>query len=124
MPRGEHPNSLRALEENRARTQFKVGDNAVERHAKMKATKQRKKTFREQFEIELAAAFELKDKEGNVVETTTVKDAITKQVVQRALKGNTRAFELIRDTVGEKPADTVVVIDPDFSELDGLSFEQ
>lgn len=33
--------------------------------------------------------------------------ALVFALYQRGLKGDTKAFELIRDTVGEKPADTV-----------------
>ena len=35
------------------------------------------------------------------------KTAINVAMYQEALKGNTKAFELIRDTIGEKPADKV-----------------
>ena len=33
--------------------------------------------------------------------------AITVALCQKALKGDTRAYELIRDTVGEKPVETI-----------------
>lgn len=108
MPRGMHPNSRKALEENRERTQFKRGDNTVERAAKMKATKQRQKSFREEFEMELAAV--LTDKNGN---KTTVKNAITKTTTQKALRGDLRAIEFIRDTIGEKPAENIVLFEAD-----------
>ena len=121
MPRGTHPNSLKALQEHR-----NVYDSESARIAKQKSdsTKARKKTFREQFAAELEAMISQRDKDGNIIGEISVKDAITKQMVQKALKGNTRAFELIRDTVGEKPVDTVQIVEPDFSELDNLSFDK
>ena len=108
MPRGQHPNSRKALEENRQRTQFKRGDSTVERKQKELATKARKRTFREEFEIELSAI--IRDGKGN---ETTVKNAITKAAVQKALKGDLRAQEFIRDTIGEKPVENIVVTTAD-----------
>lgn len=114
MPRGTHPNSLKALEENRHKGAF-TAENAVSNAELATESKRQKKTFKEQFAAELETEIIQRDRDGNVIGKTTVKDAITKQLVQKALKGNTRAFELIRDTIGEKPTDTIVVtdIDPD-----------
>ncbi len=119
MPRGANPNSIKALEENR---RLFDRESAVIAKQKSDAAKLRKRTFREQFAAELEALITERDKDGNVIGEMTVKDAITKQMVQKALKGNTRAFELIRDTVGEKPADSIVIVEPDYSELDNLDF--
>lgn len=119
MPRGMHPNSLKALEENRHRLNSETGAEA----GKISGEKRMmRKTFRDQFASELEAMISQRDKDGNVIGEITVKDAITKQMVQKALKGNTRAFELIRDTIGEKPVETVQIVEPDFSELDSLDF--
>ena len=107
MPRGLHPNSRKALEENRKATQFH-GERSVEAVKKANETKARKKTFREEFEAELAAL--IRDKAGNEI---TVKNAITKTAVQKAIKGDLRALELIRDTIGEKPAENIVLFEAD-----------
>ena len=112
MARGENPNSLKALEENRHKGAFNA-ESAVIAKQKSDASKLQRKTFREQFLIELDAEINQRDKNGNIIGTTTVKDAITAQMVKKALKGNTRAFELIRDTIGEKPSETIVVTDID-----------
>ena len=111
MPSGEHPNSRANLEKG---TPFNA-ETASKAAAKSHEVQRARKTFREQFIAELEAVINQRDKNGNVISQTTVKDAITKQMVQKALKGNTRAFELIRDTIGEKPSETIVVtdIDPD-----------
>jgi hypothetical protein len=109
MPSGKTKEELDAISKG---TRIS-GSNAVEYARRSAEARRAKKTFREQFEAELEAEISQRDKNGNVIGKTTVKDAITKQMVQRALKGNTRAFELIRDTIGEKPSETIVVTDID-----------
>ena len=54
------------------------------------------------FQQAVLAALEAKGESGNSV----LVDMIAAQV-KKALKGDTRAFEVIRDTSGEKPADKV-----------------
>ena len=62
---------------------------------------------------------QLKDKNGKSTDKTT-QDAIIAGLVKRAITGDTRAFEIIRDTIGEKPVDNVNISTPDFSALDKL----
>ena len=107
MPRGTHPNSLKALEEHRKKTLFDR-ESAVEAKKKSTEAINRRRTFREEFEIELSAV--IRDGKGN---ETTVKNAITKAAVQKALKGDLRAQEFIRDTIGEKPVENIVVTTAD-----------
>lgn len=109
MPRGDNPNSRKNLIDGH-RLNSETASIAGKISGKRRAAR---KTFREQFEAELEALISQRDKNGNIIAQTTVKDAITKQIVQKALKGNTRAFELIRDTIGEKPSETIVVTDID-----------
>ena len=45
-------------------------------------------------------------------------DAISTKLFEKALKGNTRAFEIIRDTVGQKPVDRIQVQDIDQAIVD------
>ena len=120
MPRGTHPNSLKALAENRHKSQFDH-ERAVRAGQESQAQHLRKKTFREEFELELAAI--IKDNHGN---ETTVKNAITKAAVAKALKGDLRAQEFIRDTIGEKPADNIVLMtaDPDIiKEVESMVYD-
>ena len=49
----------------------------------------------------MLAILETPDAEGTVLER------IVAAQVERALKGDTRAFEVLRDTSGEKPTDKV-----------------
>lgn len=44
--------------------------------------------------------------------------AISTALLQQALKGNTKAFEIIRDTIGEKPAEDIRITAPDMTALD------
>ena len=107
MPRGMHPNSRKALEENRQKTLFNR-ESAVEAQKQSAMAVNKRKTFREEFEIELQAT--IADKNGYL---TTTKNAITKVAVQKALKGDLRALELIRDTIGEKPAENIILFEAD-----------
>ena len=79
------------------------------------AKRAERKTFREGLLLLLNEP--LKDKAGNVTENTT-QDAIIAALVKRAANGDTRAFEMIRDTIGEKPVQDVKVSTGDFSALD------
>ena len=55
----------------------------------------------------------------------TVQAGITSALVKQALDGNTRAYELIRDTLGQKPVDTVNVNTPDVAVMkEGGKMEQ
>ena len=53
-----------------------------------------------------------KDKSGNVMSGT---EAIALKQMEKAMKGDSRAFEIIRDTIGQKPIERVQVteINPD-----------
>lgn len=46
-----------------------------------------------------------------LLETGDNQENISVALIQKAMKGDTKAFEVIRDTVGEKPTDKVEVKD-------------
>lgn len=54
----------------------------------------------------LEAMLEVKDKKGN-----TMQDAICIALFKRANCGDTKAFEIIRDTIGQKPVEKVETIE-------------
>ena len=60
--------------------------------------RRRKKALKE----ELIALLETLDKEGR-----SVQEKISFALIKEASKGNVRAFEVIRDTIGEKEPETV-----------------
>ena len=78
----------------------------------------RQKQLREEIQALLDA--ELSDDRGNIV---TGSKAMALKAFQQALKGDWRAWELVRDTSGQKPVEKVVYaeIDPDvISEVEAL----
>ena len=116
MPRGTHPNSLANLQKGKA-TQFGASGDSSAKEASKKGAEARaeRRTFREGLLLLLNEP--LKDKSGNTTDKTT-QDAIIAGLVKRAINGDTRAFEMIRDTIGEKPVQEVAVNTGDFSALD------
>lgn len=108
MPRGQHPNSLANLQkgkrfESSDGSARKAQEKSIESHAE-------RRSFREGLLLLLEAP--IKDKEGNASGKTT-QDAIIAGLVKRAISGDTRAFEMIRDTIGEKPVENINVNAPD-----------
>lgn len=79
------------------------------------AKRAERKTFREGLLLLLNEP--LKDKSGQTTDKTT-QDAIIAGLVKRAINGDTRAFEMIRDTIGEKPVQDVKVSTGDYDALD------
>ena len=116
MPRGTHPNSLANLKKGKA-TQFGANGNSTASDAGKKSAEKRaeRKTIKEGLLLLLGE--QLKDKDGKPSGKTT-QDAIIAGLVKRAVSGDTRAFEIIRDTIGEKPVETVNVNTGDFPALD------
>ena len=76
--------------------------------------RQERKTFREGLLLLLNEPI-LKDGKpsGKITQ-----DAIIAGLVKRAINGDTRAFEMIRDTIGEKPVQEVAVNTGNFDALD------
>ena len=59
---------------------------------------ERRRTFAECYQALL---------DTEIAEGLTVREAICKAICDKAMEGNVRAFESIRDTVGEKPTENV-----------------
>lgn len=101
---------------------FEAGEQAREagRRGGIKSQEKQKamRTLRE--ELEALLAEERPDKSGKVM---TVQAGITASLVAQAVKGNVKAYEVIRDTIGQKPEEKVVVHQPDFTELDKIAAE-
>lgn len=101
--------NLRTLSPKEAREQGRKGGKASA------AKRAERKTFREGLLLLLNEP--LKDKSGAVTDKTT-QDAVIAGLVKRAISGDVRAAEFIRDTIGEKPVQDVKVSTGDFSALD------
>ena len=66
--------------------------------------RRRKKDLREALEELLNRKYT--DKNGNKLTGT---EAITAKLFEQAMKGNIKAFETLRDTVGQKPVERVMI---------------
>lgn len=75
--------------------------------------RQKKKDLRLALEMLLEKDF--KDKSGNNVTGT---EAITAKLFEQAMKGNVKAFETIRATVGQDPVQKVVIAEVDQEIID------
>jgi len=88
---------------------FVRGDSrAREMQKKGAEAKKARRTLRE--ELLRLLAEEVTSKTGEKMQANV---AISASLVNQAMKGNTKAYELIRDTIGEKPAEKVVINTPD-----------
>ena len=77
--------------------------------------RRKKKDLRLALEALLEKEFE--DKKGNKLTGT---EAITAKLFEKAMKGDVRAFETLRDTVGQKPVDKVVIAEVDQQVIDEI----
>lgn len=80
---------------------------------KTNAKKRARKTLRDEL---LALLGEKRpDKQGNMVQVQT---AMSTALIKSALGGSVRAFEVIRDTIGEKPIENVALTTGSFDALE------
>jgi hypothetical protein len=56
--------------------------------------------------LEMLLERDITDKHGNTMSTA---EAIAIKQIEKALKGDTKAFEVVRDTAGQKPVEKVAV---------------
>lgn len=75
--------------------------------------RRRKRDLRQALEILLEK--EYKNGKG---ETITGTEAITAKLFEQAMKGNIKAFETLRDTVGQKPVEKVLIAEVEQSVID------
>jgi len=85
----------------------KGGKNSVE-------SRRKKKQLREILEI-LMERNAGKDREGNDITTA---EAMAIKAVKEAMNGDWKAWELVRDTSGQKPIEKVMIADVDQSIID------
>ena len=65
--------------------------------------------------LEVLLEREYQDKNGNTLSGT---EAVTAKLFEQAMKGNIRAFETIRSTVGQDPVQKVMVAEVEQSVID------
>lgn len=95
---------------------FTPGEKAREAGRKGGISSGNKKRERKTLREELLRLLEEKvpGKDGS---ERPAQEAISTALMKQAMKGNIRAYEIIRDTIGEKPVENVNVISPDYSAL-------
>ena len=98
MPRGDNPNS---------RANLIKAENLTSEELRQRASNGGKRS------AEVRAGW--KSFQEIIKENTSEEEQlqIYKAVKQRAKQGNLKAFEIIRDTVGEKPVDKIMVAEVD-----------
>lgn len=57
------------------------------------------------------------------VDDLTVAHTILAKQAQEAANGNIQSAVFLRDTIGEKPSETVNIVNPDFSALDSITWD-
>lgn len=77
--------------------------------------RRRKRDLKAALEALLEKDYPVKDKQGNIIGTASGTESVAAQLFQRALKGNTKAFEILRDTIGQKPVEKVMIAEVDQS---------
>ena len=88
------------LIDNSKRSPNEVRENARKGGIKSGEARRAKKTMKEMLDYLLEK--EINNKQGEKVNT---QEAITLALLKQALNGNVKAYEVIRDTIGEKPKD-------------------
>ena len=76
-------------------------------------SRRQKRDLRRALEVLLERDY--KDKDGNMLSGA---EAITAKLFQKAMKGDVRAFETLRDTVGQKPVEKVMIAEIDQDVID------
>lgn len=96
-----------ANEQNLRPSEYKFTDEDRKKATRVRQENLKKrKTFAQAFDAYLSSQF--KQADGTVLSGT---ELIAKTVIDRANEGDLKAFELIRDTVGEKPIDKVAKVE-------------
>ena len=94
------------LKSNSERTPKERKDLARKAGKKSGEARRAKKTMREMLEMLLEKQIENPDEKEK---KQTTLEAISVSLIQKALQGNVKAFEVLRDTIGQKPVEKVEV---------------
>lgn len=99
IKRNQSPSQLANL---RPITRENAREFSKKSNEKKRKNAQKIKLFKEILDEKLAE--ENKDKQ-------TIKDLLTEVLIKQAYKGNLKAIEMIRDTIGEKPAEKIETVE-------------
>ena len=105
---------IMANEQNLRPGEYKLSVEQAKKGGKASAkARAAKRDLRQALEMLLDRKFT--DKDGNQITGT---EAITAKLFQQAMKGNIRAFETLRDTVGQKPVEKIMLAEVDQNVID------
>lgn len=94
-----------ANEQNLRPSEYKLSQEEAKKGGKASGeARRRKRDIR--LALEALLEKEYTDKHGN---TLTGAEAIALKQMEKALKGDTKAFEVVRDSAGQKPRETIEV---------------
>lgn len=103
-----------ANEQNLRPSEYKLSQEEAKKGGKASGeARRRKRDLRLAFEALLEKDF--KNKNG---QTLSGAEALALKQFDKAMKGDTKAFEVIRDTAGQKPVDKVMISEVDQSVID------
>ena len=107
-----------ANEQNLRPSEYKLSQDEAKRGGIASGEARRRKR---DIRLALEALLEKTYKSNDGTELTGA-EAIALKQMEKALKGDTKAFELVRDTAGQKPVDKVAVagLDDEKAKLDEL----
>ena len=109
-----------ANEQNlRVPTSDEARENGKKGGMKSVESRRRKKLLRECLEELLDTEQEVKI--NGVTLKKTNAELLSVTLMKKALKGDVKAFEVLRDTAGEKPIDKAMVADVDQSDIDEVA---
>ena len=98
-----------------------IKDSDVARALQAKSVESRNKNFKRKKLlkdcIELLLEQDMKAKDGKTVSGA---EALSIKMFEKALKGDVKAFEVLRDTAGQKPVEKVMVAEVEQSTLDEI----
>lgn len=77
--------------------------------------KRERKTLREDL-LKVLMNMDIPDADNGKM--VPVQEALSVFLIKSALNGNVRAYEIIRDTIGEKPVENLNIVSSDFTALD------
>lgn len=107
MPRGDNPNSRANLKPNTKANRTKEEQRELARKAGKASGEARR------------ASASLTESLRNQL-TPDLMDEITLTLIKRAKQGNLKAYELLRDQMGEKPSEKIVVAEVDAKAIDDV----
>lgn len=97
---------------------FEPGERAREIGRNGGRSSQKKAKERKTLREDLLTLLREEITDKNSGRTMGTQAALSAALIKQALSGNTKAYEIIRDTIGEKPVENVNIVSADFSALD------